>query len=58
MSQNLLRAQCDTLRLVRRNAKRLVIAGEREALHAAQHRRHGLVGSPNDVVLRLLRRQR
>ena len=58
LGQDLLRAHRERLRVLGRDRDRLVVAGERERLHAAEHRRERLQRRAHDVVLGLLQRER
>ena len=57
-AMHLLGAHRDALRLLGGNRDRLVVAGQRQRLHAAEHRGECLDRRADDVVLRLLRGQR
>ena len=58
VGDDLLRAQRELLRLLGRQRQRLVVARERERLHAADDGREGLDRRAREVIERLLRGQR
>ena len=58
VGEDLLRAERERGALLGGERERLVPRGGEHRLHAAEHRRHRLVGDAHDVVVRLLRLER